>query len=128
MEDDARFAYVDPEVLLRVIGQLDGHGLMKPDWLVEQGLPEPLVRKHARIYRSDRRSPKTCIFGPNGQILDSLTAVFGLDLLAAMVAEFGLAAQPCLGRGSQAREFQRVLRDHLKDLAAAGHPTAMETN
>ncbi|MBI5500818.1 MAG: hypothetical protein HY907_11290 [Deltaproteobacteria bacterium] len=127
MEADARFAEVDPAVLLRVVEQLDGHGLVRPEWLVAEGLPEPLVRRHARIYRSDRRSPKTCIFGPDGRILDSLTAVYGLDLLAAMVTEFGLDARECLGRGWQAREFQRVLRAHLARSAASDAAT-MEAN
>jgi hypothetical protein len=113
MDKQIRFADLDPEVLLRVIEGLDGHGLMKPDWFVEQGLPEALVRRFTRTHRSDRSSPKTCIFGPDGEIVERLDAVYGLDVLAAVVAEFGLDARSCMGRGWQAREYQRVLRDHL---------------
>ncbi len=128
MEDDVRFRDVDPVVLLRVVDLLDGHGLMKPDWLVEQGLPEPLVRKYTRTHKSDWSSPKTMIFGPGGGVLEELQAVYGLELLAAMVAEFGLPARSCIGRGWQAREYQRVLREHLAGTTAANHPTAKELN
>ncbi len=113
MDGEVRFADVDTQVLLRVVEQLDGHTLLKPAWLVEQGLSEKLVKLHTRRYASDWSSPKTMIFGPDGKVVPQLEAVYSLDLLAAIAREFQLEAGECLGRGTQAAEYRRVIREHL---------------
>jgi len=69
MDGEVRFADVAPQVLLRVVEQLDGHTLLRPSWLTEQGIPEKLVKMHTRTYRSDDSSPKTTIFGPDGKVV-----------------------------------------------------------
>ncbi len=108
-----QFADVDPLILVRIVEQLDGHALLKPSWLAEQGLPEKLVKMHTRTYRSDRSSPKTTIFGPGGKVVPQLEAVYDLALLEAIAREFRLEVRGCLGRGAQAREFRRAIREHL---------------
>jgi len=93
----------------------DGHSIYKSDWLIQQGLPEELVRGIEREFKSDYTSAKSTIFDGDGNMVDSMTGVSALQLhyeiAAWLLLEGGVDYNDTLsGRGFQAKELARAIR------------------
>lgn len=93
----------------------DGHSIYKSDWLIQQGLPEELVRGIEREFKSDYSSAKSTIFDGNGNMVDSMTGVSALQLhyeiAAWLLLEGGVDYNDTLlGRGFQAKELAQAIR------------------
>ena len=100
-----------PEALRTIAEMCDGHGILDPRKIVEAGLPAEAVGYFTETLKSDG-TPKGTIF-INGEPVDSLTGVYGLRLLEALAAAFGITYPSFMGRGYQARAIQAALREHL---------------
>ncbi len=103
-----------PETILRAASLCDGHSVLKPDAFTEAGLPAEVVEHVTREYRSDG-TPKGTLF-VNGRAVESLTGVYGLDLLRFLASALGVEYRPALGRGFEATNIVSALRQHF-------HPT-----
>ena len=93
----------------------DGHSIYKSDWLIQQGLPEELVRGIEREFKSDYTSAKSTIFDGNGNMVDSMTGVSALQLhyeiAAWLLLEGGVDYNDTLtGRGFQAKELAQAIK------------------
>jgi hypothetical protein len=93
----------------------DGHSIYKSDWLIQQGLPEELVRGIEREFKSDYSSAKSTIFDGDGNMVDSMTGVSALQLhyeiAAWLLLEGGVDYNDTLtGRGFQAKELAQAIK------------------
>ena len=91
----------------------DGHTIFKPEAFLDVGVPQELVARCTNTYESDFSNPKYTISGPDGHPVNHMSGIYGLDALASMVRDFDLEYEPKLGRGFQARMYQKALHKHL---------------
>ena len=103
---------LSPEVILKIAGMCDGHGILDPRALVDAGLPQEVARYHTRTFQSDG-SPKGTIF-VEGRPVQELEGIYGLFLLEYLATVLGVRYRECIGRGSQASAIQEALRQHFK--------------
>lgn len=103
-----------PDVIKKVVDMCDGHTIFKPEALLNAGVPKDLVKAHTHKYVSDFSDPKATIFdNKTGKPVKEQEGVYGLDVLADIVMHFNLDCRDFFGRGSQAREYARVILEHL---------------
>ena len=106
---------VDEKAYWEVMG--DAHTVFKPSAFTDLGLPEDFVLKYARTYKSDTRSPKTTIYGDNGEVIHSVQGVMSSSIADALVRAFGLHgaqqdASEKFGRGSALRVLSQAIWNH----------------
>lgn len=88
----------------------DGHTIYKPSVYTDHfDLPDSLVR----TFKSDTSSHKSTIYANDGSIIPEVEGVYNLSFLEWLVRELGLydLTRDYNGRGSQAQEYVRVLRE-----------------
>ena len=88
----------------------DGHTIYKPSVYTDHfDLPDDLVQ----TYKSDTSNHKSTIYANDGSIIPELEGVYNLSFLEWLVGEVGLydLTRDYMGRGSQAHEYVRVLRE-----------------
>ena len=88
----------------------DGHTIFAPSFYEDHfDLPDHLVR----TFKSDTSNHKSTIYANDGSILPEVEGVYNLSFLTWLVKSLGLLteATPKHGRGSQAQEYVRVLRE-----------------
>ncbi len=100
------------EKLLDEIGD-DGHTIGDP--VVLEHFPQWFVEQHTKTYHSDGTGKGSIT--SDGAIVDSLEGVYGLRVLGWLCDELGLEHHDFGGRGYQAREYTRGLREWLKQEA-----------
>jgi hypothetical protein len=104
----ARLRRCDRQVILRAAALCDGHSILKPEALVEAGLPADVVEHLTATYRSDG-TPKGTLF-VQGQPVAELRGVYGLHALRFLAAALDAEYRPALGRGFEAANIQDALR------------------
>lgn len=110
-----------PEVIIQAAILCDGHCIFDPQAFLDAGLPAPVVAHLTRTYTSDPSSPKGTLF-VDGQPVQDLTGVYGLDLLRFLAGALGVDYARAFGRGTEARNIQAALREHFKN--AVSPPSA----
>jgi len=95
----------------------DAHTIFKPSAFTDLGLPEEFVLKYAHTYRSDTSSPKSTIYGDNGEVIHSLQGVMSSTIANALTNLFGLQdaqreAGQKMGRGSALRVLSQAVWEH----------------
>ena len=107
------WAEAEPDALRRPVEAIggDGHSVWGPGKFPD--VPEHLLP--VRDHHSDG-TPKGSIWDSDGQVIEKLTGVYGLGLAGALVRALGLKARSVRGRGSQCREYCRVLTGYLDGL------------
>lgn len=108
-KDMTRWENIPAKVILAVAAICDGHTITKPKAFLELGLHKDMVKAHTHVIKSDFSDYKATIFDPNGKPVESIEGVYGLDVLADIVRQLKLNYHDFLGRGTQAREWQRVI-------------------
>jgi len=151
------------ETLQAIMKVGDGHTLLKPDGLIEEGIPKHVVEAFAKIHYSEKipkwdvvkmsaqylheglRSfdvdkdvvedlveslfrklidegkeiagyhPKYSIF-VNGEIVDEMEAVYGLDLMRAVISDLGLKFDSKMGRGFQYSSYCKAVQGYIEQL------------
>jgi hypothetical protein len=116
-KDMTRWENIPAKVILAAADICDGHTIMKPKAFLELGLHKDMVKAHTHVIVSDFSDHKSTIFGSDGKPVASMEGVYGLDVLSDIVRQLKLQCHDFFGRGSQAREYQRVITEHF---AAAG--------
>ena len=112
-KDMTRWENIPAKVILAVADICDGHTIMKPEAFLKLGLHKDMVKAHTSVIKSDFSDYKSTIFGPNGKPVKSMEGVYGLDVLADIVHQLKLNYNDFFGRGTQAREWQRVIVEHF---------------
>jgi hypothetical protein len=113
----------DPQVILRAAALCDGHCILKPEALLEAGLPAAVVEHLTATHRSDG-TPKGTLFVA-GQPVAELRGVYGLDALRFLAAALGVEYRRALGRGFEAANIRDALRRHVSPAGpAAPKPSA----
>lgn len=107
------------DVLKTVADMCDGHSILKPEALVEAGVPQKLVDKYTETLESDFSDPKSTIFGENGEPIAELRGVYGYRVLQRIVGELNLQAGNYLGRGFQANAWKRAISEYVDEHNAA---------
>ena len=104
----------DPETLLRALDGCDGWAIFPPESLIKLGLPKAVARFLTHEYHSDGTT-KGSITSLTGVPVDCIVGVSGLDLLHFAISTFDLEGRcrNVFGRGRQAREYVRALREYL---------------
>jgi hypothetical protein len=109
-KDMTRWENIPAKVILAVADICDGHTIMKPKAFLELGLHKDMVKAHTNVTHSDFSDYKATIFdNKTGKPVKSMEGVYGLDVLSDIVHQLKLNYHDFLGRGSQAREWQRVI-------------------
>jgi hypothetical protein len=108
-KDMTRWENIPAKVILAVADICDGHTIMKPAAFLELGLHKNMVKAHTHVIKSDFSDHKSTIFGPDGKPVASMEGVYGLDVLSDIVHQLKLNYHDFFGRGTQAREWQRVI-------------------
>jgi hypothetical protein len=108
-KDMTRWENIPAKVILAVADICDGHTIMKPAAFLELGLHKDMVKAHTHVIKSDFSDHKSTIFGPDGKPVASMEGVYGLDVLSDIVHQLKLNYHDFFGRGTQAREWQRVI-------------------
>lgn len=103
--------------LLADIGS-DGHTIFVPEVLKD--FPAELRARFTRTYHSDG-SPKGSITGSNGQLIDSLNGVYGLDVLRGICSDLGLGYEVKMGRGFQAAACTSAIEKWASTPTASPH-------
>lgn len=96
----------DVEVLKKAI-DVDGHTIYHPDKFLEAGLGKEIVDAFTEEHQSGDEA-KSTIFGNEGEQLDAVKGVYGLDLLIFIAQQFKVTSWK-LGRGSAAAHLRQQL-------------------
>lgn len=64
-------------------------------------------------------SPKQTMFDSNGNVIESMEAVYGLDLAHGMVSSLGLEYEAKVGRGFQYASYCKALQGYLDAMDAS---------
>jgi hypothetical protein len=94
----------------------DGHGLFGPERYDEVGFPEGFLPVHTH---ESGDCHKSSIF-VDGERVESVEAVYHLELLWDICDSLDLKPQTYMGRGSQARELSDVIFKHCEELGLLG--------
>ena len=110
------FADLPAEKLVAICDYLrgDGHGMYDPNFLVELDVPQEHVESVTDTYTSDTSSPKSTIFGHDGEVIPETRAIYSLSLYRRINGDLGLPGSGMIGRGFEARELDKQIREHLK--------------
>jgi hypothetical protein len=92
------------KAVLRESIKVDGHTIYKPEKFLDAGLDASIVTAFTKKLRSGDH-PKEQIH-VNGEVVESLTGVYGLDVLEFIASVFDVSSWK-MGRGSRA--------DHLAE-------------
>lgn len=101
-----------PEQIMACVDECDGWKIFSPEELIELGLPEDGVHNFVRTYKSDG-SAKGSIWNNSGEMVKELTGIYGLEFLIKVARELGVEYDDAMGRGFQARNIQKALREHF---------------
>ena len=106
---------VDEKAYWEVMG--DAHTVFKPSAFTDLGFPEQFVLNYARNYKSDTSSPKSTIYGENGEVIKSVQGVMSSSIADALIRAFGLHgaqqdASEKFGRGSALRVLSQAIWNH----------------
>ena len=113
-KDMTRWENIPAKVILAVADICDGHTIMKPAAFLELGLHKDMVKAHTHVIKSDFSDHKSTIFdNKTGKPVASMEGVYGLDVLSDIVYQLKLNYHEFFGRGSQAREWQRVIEERF---------------
>ena len=104
---------IDPKIVLAAADICDGHTIFNPEAFVEVGVPQSLIDRCTSTYKSDFSDPKYTISGADGNPVEEMSGIYGLDMLESMVRDFGLRCAVKFGRGFQARIYQEALHKYL---------------
>lgn len=108
-----KWTEIDAKIVFAAADICDGHTIFEPEAFLEVGVPQELVDRCTNVYESNPSDYKATIFGPDGNIVNQLRGVYGLDMLSSMIRDFDIQAEPKLGRGFQAQVWKEALRKHL---------------
>ena len=97
----------DKAVLTKVINSVDGHGIYAPSLFTEAGLDVAVVNAFTKKLHSGN-TPKETIFDNDNNAVESMTGVYGLDLLEFIADQFGVSSWK-MGRGSRAAHLTEQL-------------------
>ena len=89
----------------------DGHAVWKAEAFADL-LPAEYIESVSDTYESDG-SLKGSIFTSDGDMLVSTTGVYGLTLYRRINADLGLPSSRMGGRGFEAQDLNRQIREHL---------------
>tara|TARA_A100001234_G_C12330902_1_gene261706 strand:+ start:142 stop:486 length:345 start_codon:yes stop_codon:yes gene_type:complete len=84
----------------------DGHQIVDPSFY--EGFN---INHLIEVHKSDFSSPKTVIFGPDGEPQEETQGVYNLAFLYWVAQKSGVQFRDALGRGSQARNIVDALVD-----------------
>jgi hypothetical protein len=92
----------------------DGHGLYEPSFYEPHFTIEELNEAELIETHKSDGTHKGTIFGPDGQIVPQMQAVYNLDFLYWVAGLLGVTDYPrSMGRGSQAQELVGFIRKAL---------------
>jgi hypothetical protein len=108
------------ETILKALDYIngDGHSLYAPVAFTELGIPRNIVRHYTRVYSSDIRNPKEMMFDQRGRFVSHMKGIYGLDILRALANDLNAPDSSALGRGFEARELTKNIKDKLNEVAA----------
>ena len=93
----------------------DGHMIFFPHWLSEKsGVTEEDLARWTHEHESDPNDHKETIYGPGGEVLDTLVGVYGLDVVGEVARLVGVGAFQ-EGRGSRCRTLTAKILAKLAD-------------
>lgn len=109
-----KWTEIPASVVLAAADICDGHTIFDPQAFADVGVPQELIDRCTTIHESNPSNYKETIFGPDGNIVNQMKGIYGLDALASMIRDFKIDAESKLGRGFQAQVWKEALHKHLE--------------
>jgi len=82
---------VPRDVVVDVVLRVEGNVLYKPDLLRGLGVPDPLVNRYVKTFRSNPDlGPSGVLYGPDGKQVDAVVGCHGIEILRDVAKEFGV--------------------------------------
>lgn len=100
-----------PEEALEITGMMDGHSIFDPEVLSK--MPEHLRQRFIKTHESGNTHKSTIYV--DGKPVKELEGVDAKSVLWKFANALGLDYDIYHGRGSQAREHKRVIKEELED-------------
>jgi hypothetical protein len=106
---------MSPETILRLADQCDGWSILCPDHLRDDGLSDDLIAELADCFESNPSEHKASIFDNDGRLLTQVYGIYSLSLLRRLAAlvNADLSGVVAMGRGTQAEQFKRAIRQAI---------------
>ena len=108
-----------PDAILKSADRCDGHCILDPQAFLSAGLPAEIVAHVTRCHKSDFSDPKATLVA-NGEAVEEITGVYGLDLLHFLATALGVTYMRAFGRGREARNIQAALHQHFQQVGKGG--------
>lgn len=104
------------KTLVEVANLCDGHTIFRPDAFTSIGVPKELIDSYTKKYESNKESYKETIFDDQGNALEDVEGVYGLNVIEAINRDLGLPGSDKLGRGFRAQQCREQIIAHLGSL------------
>jgi hypothetical protein len=111
--DPCRFHSGQRDIILALMERIggDGHSIYKPDLLKD--FPEPLQKRFVHTMESDTSHWKSTLYDHDGNVIDKIEAIHGLDVQEAIASDLGLEIGSFTGRGFRAQAAAQAIRTHF---------------
>ena len=106
---------IKKETVLKAIEIADGHSIFPPKMFLDAGLPGNFVKRYTKSHRSDFSNYKEIIM-VNGEAVESLEGVYGLELLKGLADALDVEYEDKLGRGSQADAIKEAIIEYYTNI------------
>ena len=98
----------------------DGHTIFKASYIKELGFTEEFVARYAYDHQSGEGYKATIFDTNSGNPFKSCYGVYGLDFIYGIANDIGAdcsIAHTKMGRGFQAQEVAKAIKDKLKEMS-----------
>lgn len=91
-----KWSKVPKAVVSAVLERMDGNAIYRPDLLRGLGVPEELVARYVRTFRSNPDlGPTGMLYGHDGKPVEDAIGCHGIEILRDMAVDFGLRGKVC---------------------------------
>ena len=117
-----RFTRAQRDEIIALVAEIgnDGHTVWAESVL--KAFPKPLQERFTRTHRSNKRDPKSTMFGADGRIIEQLKGVYGLTVLRCICDDLEISVSSYLGRGFQAQASTKAINEFFAKEPHEGKP------
>jgi hypothetical protein len=100
------------EQIMGCVRLCNGHNILKPQALLEEGFPSKALPSVCFIHKSGS-GYKDSIFDNDGNKVAEMSGVCGLDFLQDVARALGVKYRSAMGRGFRAGNIKSALKKHF---------------
>lgn len=110
---------MNTETIYRLLDVCNGWGILRPESLIEFGLPEAIANELTEVFESNLFDHKATIYVEEKRV-NQLRGIYGLRLLEYIAKRINADCSGVIatGRGTQAEQLKEAIRERLEDTNA----------